>query len=254
MRQFLNHRGAHPGGREDQPRESVLRQKILKPHEQPAAQTARPHARPANDLRARTMRSKSTLQGIHAERTGQDRAQAPVGREHKNGTGVIDRVIAAGCGLDGHCDAELFRDRLEARLIGGGQADEFGIEVRHEFLELRRRVAFGIDGHEDDLRQHRRLGRTQTLLHCGQGGERGRAEIRAIRIAEKQQRPVAAKIGGPKQPAFLVDQAKIRQLAGTREIGSRRQLDCGRGMAPQNGGGDAGNTEMQTRAKDRYFD
>ena len=54
----------------------------------------------------------------------------------------------------------------------------------------------------------------QTLLHRRERGERGRAEIRAIGVAEEHERPVSAQIRvARKAGPALIDQAKIRQRA-----------------------------------------
>jgi hypothetical protein len=172
------------------------------------------------------------LQGVDAERTGQNRGESSVGIEHKNGAGVIDRVVAVGRRLDDDGDTELIRDGFDARLIGGGEADELGIEIRHVFRQLRRRIPFCIDRNEDHLRWCRALGGPQALVHRGQRRQRRRAEIRTIRIAEEHERPMAAEIRGAKIPALLIDQAKIRQCAAGREKRACGQIDGSHRVMP----------------------
>ncbi len=113
---------------------------------------------------------------------------------------VIDRIVAVRCRADDHRHTPFPGDGLDGRLIGGGEADEFGIEVGHVLRQLRRRVAFRVDGYEDHLRKHRGLVGAQPLLQCRQRGERGRTEIRTIGVAEEQQGPVAAQILRPECP------------------------------------------------------
>jgi len=134
---------------------------------------------------------------------------------------VIDRVVAVGGRLDADGDAEFFRHGFDARLIGGGQADEMRIEIRHVFRQLRRRIAFCVHRNEDHLRyDHRAIG-AQTLLNGRQGGQGGGAKIRTICITEKHQRPMAVEISGAKLPPLCIDQAKIREFTGGREHGTR---------------------------------
>ncbi len=209
----------------------MLRQQVLEPDEQPAAKAAVARAAAARAVvsaavtrghtvaatpapvtaRARTVVAAARRLVVHAGPPGaatmrwksvrkastlkgpvRIRGEPPVGSEHENGAGVIDAVVAVDCRVDDHADSELFRDGFDARLVGGREADELGIEVRHVLRDLLRGIAFGVDRDEDHLRKHRRLGGAQALLHRGQSGERGRTQVRTIRIAEKQQRPVAA--------------------------------------------------------------
>jgi hypothetical protein len=130
---------------------------------------------------------------------------------------MIDGVVAVVALLDDHRDSELFRDRFDARLIGRGQADEFGIEIRHIFGQLR-----GVS----------RLASTDTKITWGYRAFAARsrfsmaakvvsvgAKVRAIRVAEKQHGPMPRRIGGVKGSTMLVDQAKIRHSAARAKIG-----------------------------------
>ena len=67
--------------------------------------------------------------------------------------------------------------------------------------------------------------RPQILLQRRERRERGRAEIRTVRVAEEHERPVSVEIARPERRPALIDQAKIRQRARGREIGARRELD-----------------------------
>ncbi len=170
---------------------------------------------------------------------------------HEDLAGVIDGVGAVGLGCNDDTDAEPGGHGLDAGLGCGGDADEIRVEVGHVLGELGRRVAFGIHRHEDDMRAHRGRGALQALLHGREQGQRSRAKVGTIRIAEKQHGPGALQVGGSKCPTVGIDEAKIRQRALRRQISAGEQGDRGRLTAPQERAAD---TRKAGHTDDEYAD
>ena len=173
-------------------------------------------------------------QSVLGEGPGQDRGDLSGGVDHEDLCGMIDRVAAVGLRRrQRHRDPELAGKRLDGRLVGGGYAEEFGVEIRHVLGELGRCIALGVHRHEHHLRAYGGAALPQALLQGRQCGEGRRAEIRAIGVAEEQERPAPAQARGAKGLASLVDQAKIRHRATRRQVGARREIERRRGVPPQ---------------------
>ncbi len=136
---------AHPGAAQHQPRQRMLRQQVLKPDEQPAAA----HARPV------TMRRKSLCSALTVNGPLKDqRRRRPAGSRTKIALEVIHRVAAVCCGLQHHGELPIVwrwpqwpADQSAVRPMNSG------IEVGHVLRQLRRRVALGVNRHEDHLRK-----------------------------------------------------------------------------------------------------
>ena len=132
-------------------------------------------------------------------------------------------------------DLELL-GHVGGRLVVAVQAEKRRIERGHVMGEHVARVALRVDGDEQHL--HAARVRSELLHRGGELRERRRAEIRALRIAEKDDDGLAAKVGERTRLAVMVDQMEV---AAEGRPGHVRALELGRRRAT---GGD-GQREQQ---------
>jgi len=119
-------------------------------------------------------------------------------------------------------DLELF-GHLRRRLVVPVQAEKRWVERGNVMGEHVRRIAPRVDGDEQNLNPAR-IG--PELLHCGgELCERRRAEVRALRVAEKNDDCLAAEVGERARLAVVIDEMKVAAEGGAGHIGA---LEFGR--------------------------
>jgi len=112
-------------------------------------------------------------------------------------------------------DLEFARHSLDL-LPAAGQADEARIEGRDVAPQQLRRVAFGIERHEQDLDP---VGvRSQQPAGLRQLRQRRRADIRTVRIAEEQYDDLAAVVSQAAPRAAGIGEREVARVVGAAYV------------------------------------
>ena len=101
-------------------------------------------------------------------------------------------------------------------VLVGAQSDELRVEVGDVALEYRSGIAARIDRHEE----YPNLGRLRAegMQSVGQHGERGRAFVRTLRVAEVKHHDIVTVIGGRDRLAVLVGQVELEGRHEARDV------------------------------------
>ncbi len=132
---------------------------------------------------------------------------------------MVHGVVAARQLYAGRRDLEVRGDPAN-RLRLAGESDKLGVESMHVLGQYRGRIALGVDADQ----QYAQIGERAGLLHLGELGEGGRANVRTMREAEEHQRRPAPQLRRRERLAGLIDQMKVRDRAGLRQPGAACKL------------------------------
>jgi hypothetical protein len=157
-----------------------------------------------------------------------EQAQPALAVEHVAAGRVVDGVAARLLARHLRVEHLEFLGHFRGLLGRAAQADEALVEGRHVGGQQFLGVALGVEGDEQHL--HLVGLRSQLLHHAGHFGHRGRADVRALGIAEEHHHHLALEVGQGARLAGVVGQ---REALGVIEAGDVGVLEAGGLLARQ---------------------
>src|SRR5512147_2199758 len=184
---------------------------------------ARPWPAPSQklvQLIRQLLRTRLVAEDLHEAAIGPD--QVTEGR-------VIDEVVAVVSLRRLHVEHPIFSGDLRYLLRRAGQSHHTRVKGMDVVLQLWRRVALRIHG--DQHRYDPFAFIAQEIDSPTIAGERGRADVRAVGIAEVDEQPLAAEILIGNRLAVLVDEREgpADRAPGIAAAGGLRLPACARG-------------------------
>jgi len=155
--------------------------------------------------------------GVKGRRKDADDSSVCVDEKYRSR--MVHRVVAAG---KVHSQGHHFKG--SQHLLEGfripGEANELGVKGMRILSHQRRGVSLGVHGHK----QHLQAGNCGRIFYLRELGERGRADIGAVRESEEYEAGSALELAGREGVALVVGQLEIRHLPGQRQPRSACKL------------------------------